>query len=163
MNIIWLGHGGFRIEIGDQILLIDPWLEGNPMMEGQDHSAATQGATHILITHGHFDHTGGLVELSKSLNVPVSGIVELANLLFGQGAVEGHAYNLGGAIALGTVKAHLVPASHSSTIPGNWLRPRTPPKAVPRQLRPVTSWKGRVPISCPAPATPMMMLSPQPL
>ena len=29
--------------------------------------------------------------------------------------------------------------------------------------RPVTSWKGRVEISWPAPATPMMMDSPQPL
>jgi hypothetical protein len=38
-----------------------------------------------------------------------------------------------------------------------------PPKAVPRHTRPVTSWNGRVLISCPAPATPMMMLSPQPL
>ena len=32
----------------------------------------------------------------------------------------------------------------------------------PRQLRPVTSWKGRVAISLPASATPMMMLVPQP-
>ena len=32
MNIIWLGHGSFRIEIGDQVLLIDPWLSGNPML-----------------------------------------------------------------------------------------------------------------------------------
>ena len=27
-------------------------------------------------------------------------------------------------------------------MPGNWVRPLTPPKAVPRQTRPVTSWKG---------------------
>lgn len=38
-----------------------------------------------------------------------------------------------------------------------------PPKAVPFQVRPVTSWKGRVEISCPAAATPMMMLVPHPL
>src|SRR6185503_8753304 len=37
-----------------------------------------------------------------------------------------------------------------------------PPNAVPRQLRPVTSWNGRVEISFPASATPMMMLVPQP-
>ncbi len=37
-----------------------------------------------------------------------------------------------------------------------------PPKAEPRQTRPVTSWNGRVAISLPASATPMMMLSPQP-
>ena len=32
MDIIWLGHGSFRIEIEDQILLIDPWLTGNPIL-----------------------------------------------------------------------------------------------------------------------------------
>ena len=37
-----------------------------------------------------------------------------------------------------------------------------PPKALPRQTRPVTSWKGRVAISSPAPATPITIDSPQP-
>lgn len=38
-----------------------------------------------------------------------------------------------------------------------------PPKAVPFQVRPVTSWNGRVAISSPAPATPTTTLTPQPL
>jgi len=56
MNIIWLGHGSFRIEIEDQVLLIDPWLTGNPMLEESKHSAALNGATDIPVTHAHFDH-----------------------------------------------------------------------------------------------------------
>lgn len=40
---------------------------------------------------------------------------------------------------------------------------RLPPKAEPFQVRPVTSWNGRVEISCPAAATPRMTLVPQPL
>ena len=39
MDIIWLGHGSFRIEIEDQILLIDPWLTGNPMLDDAQHEA----------------------------------------------------------------------------------------------------------------------------
>jgi hypothetical protein len=31
MKIIWLGHSGFRIETEGAVLLIDPWLSGNPM------------------------------------------------------------------------------------------------------------------------------------
>ena len=116
MNITWLGHGSFRIETGDQVLLIDPWLDGNPMMEGQDHGAALAGSTHILVTHGHFDHTSNVVQISKDRNLAVSGPYELAQHLHGQGAVEGHAYNRGGTIALGNVTATLVPASHSSSI-----------------------------------------------
>ena len=52
---------------------------------------------------------------------------------------------------------------YQSTMRGTSVRPLAPPKAVPRQTLPVTSWKGRVEISWPAPATPMMVLSPQPL
>eukprot|EP00962_Isochrysis_galbana_P038265 scaffold13577_cov135-Isochrysis_galbana.AAC.1 len=37
-----------------------------------------------------------------------------------------------------------------------------PPNAVPFQVRPVTNWKGRVEISCPAAATPMTTEVPQP-
>ena len=51
---------------------------------------------------------------------------------------------------------------YQSTIFGTSVRPLAPPKAVPRQLRPVTSWKGRVLISLPASATPMMIEVPQP-
>ncbi|WP_439522898.1 metal-dependent hydrolase [Marivita sp.] len=116
MNIIWLGHGSFRIEIGDQVLLVDPWLNGNPMMETKDHAAAIEGATHILVTHGHGDHTADIVEISGKTGAPVSGMVELAKHLHGLGAKEGHAFNKGGTITLGNTAATLVPASHSSTM-----------------------------------------------
>src|SRR6218665_3800 len=41
--------------------------------------------------------------------------------------------------------------------------PPPPPPLKPPHGRPVTGWTGRVRISCPAPATPMITLSPQPL
>jgi L-ascorbate metabolism protein UlaG (beta-lactamase superfamily) len=116
MNIIWLGHGSFRIEIEDQVLLVDPWITGNPMMEGQDTKAATAGATHILITHGHFDHTADVVDISQKTGAPVSAMYELAQHLFGLGATEGNAFNKGGTIAVGAVSVTMVPASHSSSV-----------------------------------------------
>ncbi|MDA7425873.1 metal-dependent hydrolase [Thalassococcus lentus] len=116
MQIIWMGHGSFRVEIGDQVLLIDPWLTGNPMMEGQDGEAAIAGATHILVTHGHFDHTADIVDISKKTGAPVSGMNELAKFLSSQGATDGHGFNLGGTIEMGNVTATMVPASHSSSM-----------------------------------------------
>ncbi|WP_136441004.1 metal-dependent hydrolase [Pacificoceanicola onchidii] len=116
MNIIWLGHGSFRIETGDQVLLIDPWINGNPMMEGQDTAAAIAGATQILVTHGHFDHTQDIVEVSDRTGAPVSSIYELAQYLFSKGAKEGHAFNKGGQVRFGDVTVDMVPASHSSSI-----------------------------------------------
>ena len=49
-----------------------------------------------------------------------------------------------------------------TAIRGTSVRPRAPPNAVPFHTRPVTSWNGRVVISCPAPATPMITDTPQP-
>lgn len=116
MQIIWLGHGSFRIEIGGEVLLIDPWINGNPMMEAQDPEAALAGATQILVTHGHFDHTNDIVEISQKTGAPVSGMYELAAALSAQGAQEGHRFNKGGTIPFGTVSVTMVPASHSSSM-----------------------------------------------
>ena len=57
----------------------------------------------------------------------------------------------------------ILPSMYQSTIFGTSLRPRAPPTAEPFQTRPVTSWNGRVAISYPAAATPMITLTPQPL
>ncbi|EPX85154.1 metal-dependent hydrolase [Salipiger mucosus] len=116
MKIIWLGHGSFRIETADQVLLIDPWLNDNPMLDEAQYGAAIDGATQILITHGHFDHSTDIVEVSKKTGAPVSGIVELVGVLAGQGAEQGHAFNKGGTITFGDVAVSMVPASHSSSI-----------------------------------------------
>jgi hypothetical protein len=56
----------------------------------------------------------------------------------------------------------ILPSMYQSTILGTSVRPRAPPKAVPFQVRPVTSWKGRVAISAPAGATPITTDTPQP-
>ena len=56
----------------------------------------------------------------------------------------------------------IFPSMYQSTIFGTSVRPLAPPKAVPFHTRPVTSWNGLVEISWPAPATPMMTLTPQP-
>ena len=115
MNIIWLGHGSFRIEIEDQVLLIDPWLTGNPMLNEDQHDAALTGVTDILVTHAHFDHIADVPAISKAHNAPVSGMYELAQFLAAKGAVEGDAFNMGGTITRGNVAISMVPASHSSS------------------------------------------------
>jgi len=56
MKITWLGHASFRIEVGNQVLLLDPWLAGNPSFDEANRGAVIAGATHILVTHGHGDH-----------------------------------------------------------------------------------------------------------
>ncbi len=58
MEIQWLGTAGFKIKFQDQVILLDPYLsrnkEATPVqpLGPQD----MDGASHIFISHGHFDH-----------------------------------------------------------------------------------------------------------
>ncbi|WP_170753231.1 metal-dependent hydrolase [Ruegeria lacuscaerulensis] len=115
MNIIWLGHGSFRIETEGQVLLIDPWLTGNPVLPEDQHDAALEGANHILLTHTHFDHVADVVSLAKHLKVPVVGQYDLMGYWSESEGIETVGFNKGGTVNLNGVMVSMVPASHSST------------------------------------------------
>lgn len=116
MKLIWLGHGSFRFEIADEVILVDPWLSGNPMLPDDRHAEALEGATQILLTHGHFDHTDDVVRIARQTGLPVSGMFELMSVLEAQGVDVGHAFNKGGTAMFGDVAVSMVPASHSSSM-----------------------------------------------
>ena len=58
MKLQWLGTAGFKVETGDQVFLVDPYLTRNkqarPVQAMQP--GELSGAGQIFITHGHFDH-----------------------------------------------------------------------------------------------------------
>ena len=118
MKITWLGHAGFRIEIEDAIILIDPWMTGNPMFPEDRRAEAIGGATHVLITHGHGDHTGDAVALSRDLGVPVAGIFDLVSFWERSEGIEVIGFNKGGTVDLGGAAVTMVTAAHSSSLPG---------------------------------------------
>jgi L-ascorbate metabolism protein UlaG (beta-lactamase superfamily) len=115
MQITWLGHASFRIEIAGKVLLIDPWLSGNPMLKEDQHDAAVNGATHILLTHGHFDHVIDSVPLAKKIGIPVVGQYDLMGHWAEKEKIETVGFNKGGTVDLGGVKVTMVHAVHSST------------------------------------------------
>ncbi|MEP2530100.1 metal-dependent hydrolase [Shimia sp.] len=115
MNIIWLGHGSFRIETGNHVLLIDPWLTGNPTLPEDQHDAAVAGATHLILTHAHFDHVADMLPLARKLNIPVVGQYDLMGYWSEHETIETVGFNKGGTVDLGGVTLSMVPASHSST------------------------------------------------
>jgi len=115
MKIIWLGHGSFRIETGDKVLLIDPWLTGNPVLPEDAHDAAIAGATHILLTHVHFDHVVDVLPLAKKLGIPVVGQYDLMGHWSETEGIETVGFNKGGTVDLGGVQVSMVRAEHSST------------------------------------------------
>ena len=125
MKITWLGHSSFRIEIGGQVLLLDPWLNGNPMLPEDSHEAATTGATHILLTHAHFDHLNGLLPLAKAKALPVVGQYDLMSHWAEAEQIETVGFNKGGTVDLGGVKVTMVHATHSTSF-GSDAGPHVP-------------------------------------
>ncbi len=115
MKIIWLGHAGFRIEIEDQVLLIDPWLTGNPLFPVERRAEAITGATHILITHAHSDHTTDAPAIASELGIPVVGIYDLMHYWETIHGISSVGFNKGGTVRLGKVAVTMVNATHSSS------------------------------------------------
>ena len=116
MKITWLGHAGFRIDIADQTLLIDPWFTGNPVFPEDRRAEAIAETTHILLTHGHGDHTGDALALSRETGAPLVGIYDLMSHWEATEGVATIGFNKGGTVALGDVTATMVAAVHSSSI-----------------------------------------------
>jgi L-ascorbate metabolism protein UlaG (beta-lactamase superfamily) len=118
MKLTWLGHSGFRLEIAGQVLLIDPWLTGNPMFPADRRDEAIEGATHVVLSHGHGDHSADTLAIAKEKGIPVVGIFDLMSFWEETEGVRTVGFNKGGTVSLGDVRLTMVHAVHSSTISG---------------------------------------------
>lgn len=113
MKITWLGHSAFRVELGPSVILLDPFLTGNPKFTGF-FEEATKGATHILLTHGHFDHVGDALRIAKETGAEIVSNFEVCTFLQAQGAPNINPGNTGGTVPCGDFAVSLTQALHSS-------------------------------------------------
>lgn len=115
MQITWLGHSGFRIEVEQAVLLVDPWLTGNPMFPEARRAEAIRGATHVLLTHGHGDHASNALAIAGDCGVPIVCGFELSEIFSAQGAAT-TGFGKGGTVDLGGAKVTMVNAAHSASL-----------------------------------------------
>jgi L-ascorbate metabolism protein UlaG (beta-lactamase superfamily) len=114
MQIRFLGHAAFELTDGDNSVLIDPFLTGNPKAAV---AAGELSPDAILLTHGHGDHIGDTVAIATRTNAHVVAIVEIANELSEEGLQNVHDPNIGGTVELEWGSVKLVSAWHTSTTP----------------------------------------------
>ncbi|MGJ7920434.1 metal-dependent hydrolase [Neobacillus sp. LXY-4] len=110
MKISYHGHSVVKIKTGEKVILIDPFITGNP---ATDLNASEEKPDVIIVTHGHGDHLGDTIELAKRNQSLVIANFELSTYLSWQGVMT-HGLSIGGAFKFdfGTVK--LTPAFHGT-------------------------------------------------
>jgi L-ascorbate metabolism protein UlaG (beta-lactamase superfamily) len=113
-DIRFLGQSCFELADGTVKVLMDPFLTGNPKAAA---SADELEPDVILLTHGHADHYGDIVDIAKRCGSTVVSIVEIANELSEQGIEDVRDPNLGGTVRFDWGWVKLVPAWHTSTTP----------------------------------------------
>jgi len=118
-TLTWLGHAAFRIESDrGKRIYIDPFLTQNP--KTPDGEKQPERVDVIAITHGHGDHVGDSVELSKRFpDAETVALVELKTWLGAQGANVGSlpGPNKGGSQEIDGIRFTLVNAFHSGAAP----------------------------------------------
>lgn len=111
MRLTYNGHACFTVEAQGRSVIIDPFLNGNPVAKIKPADVSVDA---VLVTHGHGDHLGDAVEIAKKNNAPVIGTFELVNYCIAKGA-PGHPMHIGGSYAFPFGKVKLTIAHHGSS------------------------------------------------
>jgi L-ascorbate metabolism protein UlaG (beta-lactamase superfamily) len=115
MKLTWFGHSAYRLEFGSSVVLIDPFLTGNPVFGG-DPVAASAGATHVLVTHGHADHVGDALAICQRTGAKLVANYEICMWLAKKGLTAMDPMNSGGTTDQGEFSVTLTVAFHSSAM-----------------------------------------------
>src|SRR6185436_7427797 len=111
-----LGHSTVRCDLpGGEVLLIDPWVAGNPATPESQKKFERLDA--MLITHAHGDHMGDAVSLA--LEHKPSKVVanfEICTWLESKGVSGCVGMNFGGTVEVLGLQVTMVRADHSSSL-----------------------------------------------
>ncbi|MGF1525836.1 MAG: metal-dependent hydrolase [Candidatus Competibacterales bacterium] len=112
----FLGHATHLLKAGPHTLLVDPFLTSNPAASV---AADELEPSHILLTHGHFDHIEDTVAIAKRTQAKVIANFEIFNWLQGQGlsADQLHPQHLGGGFNHEFGYLKMTVAFHGSGLP----------------------------------------------
>jgi L-ascorbate metabolism protein UlaG (beta-lactamase superfamily) len=112
MKITFLGHASLSIEVNQKVVVVDPFISGNP----KNHKINLDDlkADYILVTHAHQDHTLDVLALAKQTGATLISNYEIVTHYEAQG-IKGHPMNHGGSYAFEFGELKYVNAIHSSS------------------------------------------------
>jgi len=112
-TIRWLGHSAFEIQLMNRIVLIDPWLDGNPKAPVK--ASDIKKADIVCVTHDHSDHLGDAFDICKRTGATFVGVHELSLYAQQMGVKETVGINIGGTVDVKGIAISMVRAFHSCT------------------------------------------------
>jgi L-ascorbate metabolism protein UlaG (beta-lactamase superfamily) len=115
VTVTYHGHACFHLDDGAHSILFDPFIIGNPRSSARVEGFGKLSA--ILVTHGHADHLGDAVELSKRYKAPIIAPFELATFCERRGAIV-HPMHIGGSFGFEFGRVKLTIAHHGSAVVG---------------------------------------------
>ena len=115
MRITYYAHSTFSIEIKGIHLLIDPFITGNPKLEGKVNVDELK-ADYILLTHAHQDHTLDAERIAKRTGATIVSNFEITTHYEKKG-IEVHPMNYGGNWSFEFGNLKYVNAIHTSSFP----------------------------------------------
>lgn len=112
VKIRWLGHAACEIEMNGKIVLIDPWLDGNPKAAVK--ASDIKKADIVCVTHDHMDHLGDAFQICKRTGATFVGTYELGTHARENGVKEVVGINVGGTADVKGIKVSMMQAIHTS-------------------------------------------------
>lgn len=112
VELTWLGHSCFQIEVSGKTVLIDPFITDNPKARVR---ADDLEPDIIAVTHGHSDHLGDTVSIAQRTGCTVVCIHEISQYLKQKGIFTS-GMNIGGNIEIEGIRFIMTDARHSSSI-----------------------------------------------
>lgn len=111
-KIMWFGHAAFKIEIAGKVVLVDPWLYGNPTspMKASD----ITGADVVYVTHDHGDHLGDAFDICKRTDATFVATFELGTYAGESGVKNVVGLNIGGSVEVEGIRLSIVQAFHTA-------------------------------------------------
>ncbi len=110
LNLTFLGHSCVMAADGRHRLIIDPFLKNNPQATVSPDEIEVD---YILTSHGHGDHLGDAVAISKRTGATIIAPNELALWVTRQGALA-HNMHIGGSYRFEFGRVRLTTAHHGS-------------------------------------------------
>ncbi|MCO8120538.1 metal-dependent hydrolase [Stieleria sp. TO1_6] len=115
-QLTWLSHASWLIETDSQRILLDPFFAENPAAKVSADDFAD--ATHVLVSHGHFDHVADVAAVIEKSGAQLITSFEIAQWFASKhGVADPLGMNIGGTHQMGETTVKMVPAIHSSSLP----------------------------------------------